>query len=257
MLSRTARRAGVGIATIAAACAGTLATRAAAQQPLVVASSAGRSVSGTVADADGNPIGAAEISLRGTDSTKYAVRSDSNGRFRIDALPLGLAVLHVRRLGYHQRDVTVNVVADRAASVYVKLDASVATIDGMTVDGEGEELNTKLREFYARAQNNHFGYFIDEQQLDRMHPQQTSDALRAIPGVLVRPARIGNTVKIRGCSPLVWLDGLRAPNGELDDLARGADVAAIEIYTSQAGVPAQYTDRTATCGTILVWLKSD
>jgi hypothetical protein len=254
MLSRTSR---ICIAVVASAFGSAVATGAGAQQTLTAVSSSGHSVSGTIADADGNPVGGAEISLRVADSAKYAVRSDTNGRFRIDALPLGSAMLHVRRLGYRERDVRVNVLADRSASVFIKLEESAAPIDGMTVDGEGEELNTKLREFYARAQSDHFGYFIDEQRLEQLRPEQTSDALRAVPGVLVRPARIGNTVKIRGCSPLVWVDGLRAPNGELDDLTRGSDVAAIEIYTSQAGVPAQYTDRTATCGTILVWLKSD
>ena len=179
----------------------------AAQQPLVAVSNAGHSVSGTIADADGNPIDAAEISLRRGDSTANAVRSDVNGRFRLENLPVGAATIHVRRLGYREKAVSVNVLADRTASVFVRLEQSVAPIDGMTIDGEGVETNTRLREFYARAQNNHFGYFIDQQQLLKLHPQQTSDALRAVPGVLVRPARIGNTVKIRGCSPyfnFVW-----------------------------------------------------
>ena len=35
-----------------------------------------------------------------------------------------------------------------------------------------------------------------------------------------------------------------------------AEVAAMEVYYSFAGVPSRYFDRTATCGTILVWLKS-
>ena len=48
---------------------------------------------------------------------------------------------------------------------------------------------------------------------------------------------------------------MRARGAELDDVTRGGDVAAIEVYSSTAGVPAQYTDRSATCGTMLVWLK--
>ncbi|HEY4216261.1 MAG TPA: carboxypeptidase regulatory-like domain-containing protein [Gemmatimonadaceae bacterium] len=228
----------------------------AAPHLLSATSDVGHSVSGTIANGDGTPIDDAQVELRRGDSTTNIVRTDSTGRFRFNALALGAATIHVRRLGYHERAVPVDVVADRTASVYVKLEESVEQIDGMSVDGAGEEMNTRLIEFYARAQNNHFGYFIDQQQLEKLHPQQTSDALRAVPGVLVRPARLGNVVKIRGCSPLVWVDGLRAPNGELDELTRGADVAAIEIYTSIAGVPAQYTDRSATCGTILVWLKT-
>lgn len=77
-----------------------------------------------------------------------------------------------------------------------------------------------------------------------------------MPGVVVRPAsRIGNDVKIRGCAPLVWIDGMRAKGAQIDEVTHGTDVAAIEVYESQAGVPAQFTDRSATCGTILIWLK--
>jgi hypothetical protein len=231
--------------------------RGGAQQPAAAPTPALRAISGTVADADGNPLDGAEVALRRGDSTTRLVRSDINGHFQIDALPAGSARLRVRRLGFQERVVGVSVSAERPTTVFVKLEQAVAALGVMSIDAASVEANGPLREFYSRARANHFGHFLDEAQLAAMHPQQTSDALRAIPGVLVRPSRrIGNEVKIRGCSPLVWVDGLRAPNGELDDLTRGPDVAAMEIYTSLAGVPAQYTDRTATCGTILVWLKT-
>jgi hypothetical protein len=49
---------------------------------------------------------------------------------------------------------------------------------------------------------------------------------------------------------------MRTPGVEIDDVAHGNDLAALEIYSSLIGVPPQYADRTATCGTILVWLKT-
>jgi hypothetical protein len=52
------------------------------------------------------------------------------------------------------------------------------------------------------------------------------------------------------------VDGVRLPGAELDEYTQGNDVAAIEIYNSFAGIPVQYFDRTAVCGTILVWTKS-
>jgi hypothetical protein len=33
-------------------------------------------------------------------------------------------------------------------------------------------------------------------------------------------------------------------------------VLAIEIYSSFAGIPAQYVDRNTNCGAIVVWLKT-
>jgi outer membrane receptor for monomeric catechols len=98
------------------------------------------------------------------------------------------------------------------------------------------------------------------------HATFLSDVLRKVPGVVVRPgSRMGNVVRLRNCAssvsegrgaPLVWVDGVRIPNTEVDDAARVADVAGIEIYPSLAGVPATYFDRSASCGTILIWTKS-
>jgi hypothetical protein len=68
--------------------------------------------------------------------------------------------------------------------------------------------------------------------------------------------RVGNTLRIRGCPPLVWIDGVRIPNTQIDEVVTPSDVAAVEIYSSFAGIPAQYFDRSATCGTILVWSRA-
>jgi len=127
----------------------------------------------------------------------------------------------------------------------------------ITTSDAPDKRNHWLRAFDLRSSSNKLGYFLNEQQIEAMHPQFTSDALRRVPGVVVGPTRgIGNSVRIRGCPPLVWVDGQRAPGAELDDVTHGSDVAALEVYRSLAGVPAEFTDRTATCGTILVWLKS-
>jgi hypothetical protein len=114
----------------------------------------------------------------------------------------------------------------------------------------------QLVEFHRHARSNPLGYFVDEQQMAALHTEYASEALRRVPGVVVRPSgRIGNQVRIRGCAPLVWVDRQRVPGAELDEVAHGGDVAAIEVYRSLSGVPAEFTDRTAVCGTIVVWLK--
>lgn len=115
-----------------------------------------------------------------------------------------------------------------------------------------------LQEFRRHARANRLGYFIDEQQMSAIHVQFASEALRRVPGVTIRPSGgIGNQVRIRGCAPLVWVDGQRTPGAELDEVTHGNDVAALEIYRSLSGVPAEYADRRATCGTILAWLKTN
>ncbi len=83
-----------------------------------------------------------------------------------------------------------------------------------------------------------------------------SQVVRTIPGVTLIPSRFGSVVRLRGCKPLLWLDGVRLPGAELDELIHPSEVAALEVYPSWAGIPAQYFDRSATCGTILLWTRS-
>jgi carboxypeptidase family protein/TonB-dependent receptor-like protein len=216
-----------------------------------------RAISGTVADKQGSPLSNAEVALVELDTVSHRTTTGDNGRFRLDAVPPGLLQLRVRRVGFQISHVTVDA-SPLDRSIFVALDPVVDVLDAVNVAGEETEktLSPHLIEFYSRARSSHLGYFIDEQKLKDLHPQYTSDALRTVPGVIVRPSNhIGNDVKIRGCAPLIWVDGLRAKGAQLDDVTHGTDVAAIEVYDSLAGVPAQYSDRSATCGTILVWLK--
>ena len=75
-------------------------------------------------------------------------------------------------------------------------------------------------------------------------------------GVSVLPSnRIGNLVRLRGCKPNIWMNGLRVKGAELDEVATVSDVAAMEIYNSMVGLPVQYTDRTNPCGAILLWSR--
>ncbi len=215
-------------------------------------------VDGSVADDAGNVLGGAQIELIQGDSIVRHLTGNASGHFRLDSLPSPHVVFRVRHVGYepatHSLDVTG---PDHRANVLVKLNPTVAQLAGVRIeDSPPENLSPNLQAFHDRQATNRFGHYIDEKQLAELHPLYTSEALRTVPGVSVTPSKGGaNQVLIRGCAPLVWVDGLRAPGAQLDDVTSGSDVAALEIYNSFAGVPAQFLDRTATCGTILVWLK--
>jgi hypothetical protein len=56
---------------------------------------------------------------------------------------------------------------------------------------------------------------------------------------------------------MVWVDGMRAPGAELDDVARPGDIAGMEVYASNAGLPAEYQERNnRMCGAIMIWTKN-
>lgn len=215
-------------------------------------------LTGQVRDRNGDPVPNAEIALLRHDSALVRARADSSGNFRIPRLQRGEFTLRVRRLGYEPRDVDVTIERlDRPASIVVTLNESPAELNGVSVNGDADEPDTRLRDFYTRRATNSFGHYIDAAAIGKRHPQYLSEILRAVPGVRITASRrIGNTVTIRGCAPLVWIDGVRIPDAQLDEVVQPDEVAGMEVYGSFAGVPAQYFDRTATCGTILIWTRA-
>ena len=225
---------------------------------------------GTVVDHDGAPVATAEVRLVQHDTTMRVARTDADGHFRMDSLTSMISVFQIRRLGYQPKIIQVRFTkSTRSTTTVISLESAATALDTVLVEADTEVVkpDSRLMGFYERSKSNNFGHYITEEMLAKLHPHFTSDAVRTVPGVIVRPARrIGNTVRLRNCGtrgessdragPLVWVDGVRLPGAELDEFTQGGDVAAIEIYNSFAGIPVQYFDRTAVCGTILVWTKS-
>lgn len=233
----------------------TTATAAQAQSPATYV------VRGMIADHDGHAIADAEVALVEREAPTRVVRSDTDGHFEMSGLAAvspAILRLRIRRLGFAPRDVSVTFRdGEHRTAIEVTLDAAPAQLEGVSVTDLGGEGGSRLHDFYARKATNSFGRYIEGASIEKRRPLYVSEMLRAIPGVIVTASsRIGNTVKMRGCGPLLWVDGVRIPGAQLDEVARPGDVAAIEIYTSFAGIPAEFFDRTATCGTVVVWTKA-
>lgn len=214
-------------------------------------------LTGRVVATGGRPIPSADVVVVEPHTAERTLHSDSAGYFRA-ALATPSAVLRVRAVGFEPRTVAVSMPADtHQSSVTIELDQVSARLDTVKVADDSAGGDTKLREFYARKASNSFARFFDAADIEQKKPRLVSELLRSTPGIQLQPStRIGNLVLIRGCAPLVWVDGVRMPGVQLDEAVAPDDVAALEIYNSFAGIPARYFDRTATCGTILVWLKS-
>jgi len=223
---------------------------------------------GTVSASDGHAVNGAEVSIVERDTAVRVTRSDSAGRFVFEGLTTSALTVRVRHLGYEPQVLSVHVTkSGRTANISVTLEPSVASLDPVLVEDSAKHAqpNPRLVAFNERRATNSFGHYVTEEMLAKLRPQHASDALRTVFGVTLRPAKFGNLVRLRGCGvrgqateragPLVWLDGVRLPGAEIDDVTRGPDIAGIEVYNSFAGVPAQFFDRTAVCGTILVWTK--
>ncbi len=232
----------------------------AAQTPATTSASIARNdyaVQGTVIGLESAPVANAEVVVTEGAHPPRRLQTDSVGRFAVAGLSEATVSVRVRAFGYSPKTSSVVITsASHRASVTIVLDPLAAELTTAEITAAGADADRKLEEYFTRKSSNGFGRFVDEAQIEKQKPRVVSEMLRSLPGVTLDPTgRIGNIVRIRGCSPLVWVDGVRQPGAQLDEVAPPNDVAGIEIYNSFAGIPARYFDRSATCGTILVWLK--
>ena len=217
------------------------------------------SVVGVVTRESGEPIEQVEVWLVVQDTRAATVRSDETGHFLVAAEITGSARLMLRRLGFRSREVPLEFPRDTLKALLIMLEALPQELGAVSVEANGDELGGWLHDFNERRRANRFGRFMTRDEIKRANKPHASELLRTVPGTtLMAGRRIGNIVRFRGCQfpPLIWIDGVRVPLAEFDDVARPEDIAGLEVYSSAAGVPAQFTDRSnSSCGTIVIWTR--
>jgi Carboxypeptidase regulatory-like domain/TonB-dependent Receptor Plug Domain len=215
---------------------------------------------GKVRDSTGAAIPDVEIVIL---SASIRLRSDSSGGFRLAALPAGNHEIRFRRVGFGPQTVQATVGADRVDSVAIVLQHVAVELPGMTVESQARE--RLLSDFYHRRDQGH-GHYVTRAQIEERRPAFLTDMMRLIPGVRIvqnrgtsgGSLRFGRAIMSPGrdCPPQYWVDGVRATQFNLDDLAPG-DIEGIELYAGPAGLPAQYNvkDGTTVCGIVLIWTR--
>ena len=214
-------------------------------------------VSGIVRDGNGNALDNAEVSLLTGDIIRVVVPSKGDGQFSLGNFSAGKAMLQIRRVGYEQRNVNITVGADQKPTfVEIVLHEIPQKLEEVLVKADEQG---RLRQFAEhKAEPNNFGHYFDRSDIRKRNPLYASEMFRTVAGVQLQASSGGgNTVRIRGCRPLLWMDGQRVPGAELDEVARPSDIAGMEFYSSNAGIPPEYMDReNGACGIIVVWSKS-
>lgn len=217
------------------------------------------SVSGRVVDSLGGAISEARVTIEGSAA---ATTTDAAGAFRFQRVAGRRATLNVRRLGYRPRSVEVDAQSPAATEIEIRMIAVPEVLPTVEVRTRPREVyDARLAGFNARRVRR-VGHFITRDQLDRHDSPRFADALRTIPGVVVRPLRGsggGRTISIRGnCSPLVFFDGFPAAAGPVDlDMIDLASVEGIEVYSGIATVPPEFRSIQGTerCGVIAIWSR--
>jgi hypothetical protein len=231
-----------------------VATALQGQEPRIAAAT-DPMVSGVIRDAAGLPVSDVEVGIIRGERLQQFVITTSDGKFLLTGVARGVVPLRVRRLGYAMQYLDVDSRLPGAATLEIVLKTVPNDLDDVTVEGLEQG---KLHEYYERKLNRGtFGRFLEQRDIRKLGPMHASELFRTVPGIVISTASGGNTIRIRGCQPMVWLDGQRVPGAELDEVIQPTEIAAIEFYPSNAGIPAQYLERTnRLCGLVLVWTRT-
>ena len=211
---------------------------------------------GTVHDSSGFAVRDAIILVQGS---RRQTRSAADGRFRLDGVPVGAAVVTVQRLGFYPDTIPVQLSAGAPAMLDVRLRPLAQRLDAVTVQQGRQVSDARLEGYRTRLEAGRAGYFITKEQLAQTTSWSLPDLLRRLPGVRVsRINGLAKAVRLRGslCPPLVFVDGFPASAGEFDlDILDVKLLEGVEVYPSMVTVPPEFGAARSLerCGVIAVW----
>ena len=217
---------------------------------------ASRALDGLVRDSAGHAIPMAEIRARGN---VLVARSDDSGKFHVPQMPPGARGVFVRRLGFAPMRALITPSIGETDSVVVVLTAVATALPSVVAREERDSLSHKiLADFWARRARG-FGKFITRDDIEARGGMHFVDLLRAVPSVTIQNSRGRPEVRfsrsvIRDCPPQYWVDGIPIERGSADEFYPD-NVEAIELYSGPATTPPQFSVRSMTCGTIVIWTR--
>jgi iron complex outermembrane receptor protein len=160
----------------------------------VTAQSVG-AVAGTVASPGNTPVVGAFVSI---DSAAPQVQTDASGRFRVDGIPSGSHVVHVRRSGYTEAMSPIVVSSDTVTQIDIVLSENIATLSKVTVIGSKSDL-AETRERLNQIPGS--VAMVEGPQIRATRQANLKDVLQFVPGVYIQP-RFGaadeSQISIRG-----------------------------------------------------------
>jgi len=238
-------------AHLSCVCAATIlvASQARGQEPV--------SISGVVTDSAGVPLFGAVVSLANLPLTS---RTDARGEFRIVGVPTGSLEVRARRLGFAPEGQVVEVAAD-GGRIHFKLAPLPAMLEQVVVERKPIVYSGRLAGYYQRLERRSGGQFITRADIDRDDSRTLSQLISRSPGINRVALRSGGGgVRMRGmaCRPLVWIDGVPMPAGEVDlDAFPLNTLHGVEMYLGGTNAPIEYTaqNNRSSCGSILLWSR--
>ncbi len=220
-------------------------------------------VHGVVTKSDGSPLANAVVRVIGTGSP---ARTSSAGEFTITDAGAGTHSIEALAIGYQPTRRAVRLSDAGAIDISLSLLARNVALDTVRVFA-GRELPYEVRGIERRWRSGQ-GEFIDGNSVRDRASTFTTDALRGVGGVEIRPSStgFGQDVMMHGshgrlCRATLFMDGMQMDltgggGISIDDFARPEIVVVLEVYSRPGAVPAEYLTMSSGCGVVVVWTKA-
>lgn len=216
------------------------------------------------------PVAGAQVGLLDPQQRVLAnTVSDSMGVFRLRPNEPGSYTIRVEHIAYAAYvSEPLELGAGETLELEIRVGRTVIPLQPLTVTARTSDYG-RLAGFYERRRTFSFGRFLTRSDIESRSNSRTSDMLRTIPGVTITPVRIRARAgperymvtmrggSGRGCEPALYIDGVRvrqAAETTIDDMLSIDALEGVEVYTSSAGAPPQFTE-SGTCGVILFWTR--
>lgn len=201
------------------------------------------SLAGTIRTSRGQPVANAQVRVV---STTPVTRTDAEGRFALTGLPTGTQELEIRELGSQVQRQPVELRGSRTTRSDIQLRNVVALDPVHTVS-----TRSRYERFEINRRTSINGIFLTQEDIERRHVQQMSELLNAMVSFrVIGQGQSAKVVNLRGrCSPNIVVE--YRENQEINSVPP-ALVAAVEVYPTTNGSPAEFTNL---CGVIRIWLK--
>lgn len=220
----------------------------------------------------GAPLANAVVSLTGVNVQGV---TDDAGRVTLGQVPPGTHTLVVRRIGYEILERVVTVSSSdtvRLAPKALALTAIPFVLDTVVATGELEGQRWLEMVGFVERRKAGFGDFITRQEFERYVPSETTDILRRLSAVGVRPnpnygrpwagGRLDPRRWIIGqgdaCPALFFLDGAfigDASYVEPEYLLDVNQIEAVEAYSGPSQMPVMFNRTGSQCGAVAFWTR--
>lgn len=234
-----------------------------------------RTLRGRVTQGNGKPVAGAR--LRVSESGRESA-TNAEGYFALDSLPAGTHLLEVRALGMLPVVTSVDLGAHTSERMDLVMESRGTFLDTVRVIGNRVREDPRYLDFLERKKGG-FGYFMDEDQIERQQPFFVTDLLRMTPGVRLVQSGFGRPrIRMRSlgsqaqplCEPAVFVDGMlmttlrpfETPpasgsnpdprsNFDIEQFVNVEAVRSIEVYVRNTQIPPQFQVSNG-CGSIVI-----